>query len=72
MQDQNIKIIGAVYRTWTHGIQQLYTNPKDKNLGFMLWLLGISYELTSVWYGTGLRELKFNDNTIGIRSFLYL
>lgn len=72
MQEQNIKIIGAVYWTWTHGIQQLYTNPKDKTLIFMLWLLGISYELTSVWYGTGLRELKFNDNTIGIRSFLYL
>lgn len=66
MQEQSIKIIGAVSQTWIHGIQQLYTNPKDKNLIFMLWLLGISYELTSVWYGTGLRELKFSDNTIGI------
>lgn len=72
MQEQNIKIIGAVSWTWTHGIQQLYTIPKDKKLIFMLRLLGISYELTSVWYGTGLRELKFNDNPIGIRSFLYL
>lgn len=34
MQEQNIKIIGAVSRIWIRGIQQLYTNPKDKNLIF--------------------------------------
>lgn len=72
MQEQNIKIIGPVSSTLSHGIRQLYINPKYKNLIFMLWLLGLSYELTSVWYVTGLRELKFDDNRTEIRSFLHL
>lgn len=72
MQEQNIKILGAVCWTFSHGIWQLYINPKYKNLIFMLWLLGLSYELTSVWYVTGLRKLKFNDNRTEIRSFLHL
>lgn len=72
MQEQNIKIIGPVSWTLSHGIRQLYINPKYKNLIFMLWLLGLSYELTSVWYVTGLRELKFDDNGTEIRSFLHL
>lgn len=66
MQEQSIKIIGAVSWTLSHGIWQLYVNPKHNPPIFMLWLLGLSYELTSVWYVTGLRELKFNDNRIEI------
>lgn len=48
MQEQDIKIIGTASWTLSHGIWQLYINPKYKNLIFMLWLLGLSYELTSV------------------------
>lgn len=62
MQEQNIKAMGAVSWTLSHGIWQLHMNSKYKNLIFMLWLLGLSCELTSVWYVTSLRELKFNDN----------